>query len=180
MGLTMTYDVTPGVAATAPGDWPVSSRLQSATDRATLVVMAHPQCPCTRATISELNELLAMCPNKVRVYVLFWKPTGYPKNWEKTSLWDSAAAIPGVETLTDEGGLEARRFHASTSGQSFLFDASRRLVFSGGITGGRGYFGDNVGRDTVVSLLTTGKAKRNKTFVFGCSLFSPGSNNPLR
>ena len=177
MGLTMRYEATPGKSATASGDWPTGSRLRPATDRPTLVVMAHPQCPCTEATLSELNELLAQCPNKARVYVVFWKPTGYPTDWEKTPLWKSAAALPGVEVLTDEGGLEARRFHAFTSGQTFLFDASHHLVFSGGITAGRGHVGDNVGRDTIVSWLTTGKAKRNKTFVFGCSLFSPGSKN---
>ncbi len=178
MCITMNYEATPGVAAAPSGDWPIASRIHPATDRATLLVMAHPQCPCTRATIDQLNELLAQCPGKVQVYVLFWKPKGYPLDWEKTALWKSAAAIPGVKTLTDEGGLEAHRFHASTSGQVFLFDSSHRLIFSGGITAGRGHAGDNAGRDTIVSLLTTGKAKRNKTFVFGCSLFSPGSKSP--
>ncbi|RYF47558.1 MAG: hypothetical protein EOO38_11920 [Cytophagaceae bacterium] len=99
-------------------------------------------------------------------------------NWEKTALWENVTAIPGVIALTDEGGVEAHRFHASTSGQALLFDSSRRLVFSGGITAGRGHAGDNAGRDTIVSLLTTGKAKRHKTFVFGCSLFTPGSKRP--
>ena len=171
----MTYEKTPGVAA-PPNDWPPGSRIQRATDRATLVVAMHPQCPCTGATIGELNTLLTQCQDKVQVYALFYKPKGAAKDWEKTALWRSAAAIPGVKTLTDEGGVEARRFHASTSGQTFLFNPAGHLLFSGGITAGRGHSGQNAGSDAIVSLLTTGKAQRNKTFVFGCSLFTPDSS----
>ncbi|RYX86848.1 hypothetical protein EON83_01305 [bacterium] len=177
LGFTLNYEATPGVAATA-SDWPVASHLQLATNKATLLVMAHPQCPCTRATIEELNNLLASCQDKVQVNVLFWKPKGYPKNWEQTALWRAAAAIPGVKVVTDEGGVEAHRFHASTSGQVFLFNPTGKLIFSGGITAGRGHIGDNAGRDAIVSLLTTGKAERQKTFVYGCSLFNQGSRNP--
>lgn len=175
----MTYEKTPGVAA-SPSDWPQASQIQPATDRSTLIVAVHPQCPCSGATIGELNALLTQCQDKVQVYVLFYKPTGAAKDWEKTALWNSAAAIPGVKTLTDEGGAEARRFHASTSGQTFLFNRSGRLLFSGGITAGRGHSGPNAGSDAIVSLVTTGKAVRHKTFVFGCSLFTPASKDTSR
>lgn len=170
MGMMATYEARPGIAAVPSGEWPTGTRVQLAKDRPTLILLAHPQCPCTRASIGELNALLADCEGKVDVNVLFLKPKGSPLNWEKTDLWRSAAAIPGVKTMTDEGGAEARRFHASTSGQTLLFDKNGRLLFSGGITAGRGHSGDNAGRDAIVSWVMTGKAKMKKTAVFGCSL----------
>ena len=169
------YQATPGVAAVPSVQWPKDSHIQLATNRATLVILAHPQCPCTRATIGELNTLLARSQGKAQVYVLFLKPKGFPKDWEKTDLWRSAASIPNVKAVTDADGVEARRFNASTSGQTLLFNSSGHLLFSGGITAGRGHSGENAGSDAIVSLLNTGTAKYHQTSVFGCSLRTSGS-----
>jgi hypothetical protein len=78
-----------------------------------------------------------------------------------------------VRAICDEGGIEARRFHAQTSGQTMLFDSAGHLLFSGGITGARGHAGDNVGQSAVVSLLKGGIATQHRTLVFGCSLRDP-------
>ena len=169
------YENAPGVGAKAPASWPVASHIQRATDRATLVMLAHPHCPCTRASIGELALLMAQSQGRVTAYVLFLKPPGFSDEWEKTDLWQSAAIIPGVNVLIDDDGVEARRFHAATSGQTMLYDAGGRLLFSGGITGSRGHSGDNAGRSAIVSLLNTGAAERADTFVFGCQLFGTNS-----
>ena len=170
LGVMLAYEETPGVAAIASPQWPDESRVRLASDRPTLIMLAHPHCPCTRASIGELNTLMARCQGKIAVTVLFLKPKAFPAGWEKTDLWRSAATIPGVKVLCDDGGIEARKFHAMTSGQTMLFDSAGQLLFSGGITGGRGHAGDNVGRDAIISLVTTGKSERSKSFVFGCAL----------
>lgn len=167
------YENTPGVAAAPPGNWPLASRLQRATDRATLVMLAHPHCPCTRASIGELAQLMAHTQGRVTAYVLFLKPAGFADDWEQTDLWQSAARIPGVTCLVDDDGAEARRFHAATSGQTLLYNPAGHLQFSGGITGSRGHAGDNVGRSAIVSFINAGTAARTETFVFGCPLFNP-------
>jgi hypothetical protein len=166
----LAYENAPGVAATPAGQWPHGSRIQRASQQATLVLLAHPQCPCTRASISELALLMTHCQGKVAAHVLFFKPQDAAEDWAKTALWRSAAAIPGVQVSSDEGGLEARRFHAMTSGQTLLFDSAGHLRFSGGITGARGHAGDNAGRSAIESLLNTGVTTRSKSLVFGCSL----------
>jgi hypothetical protein len=165
------YENAPGPAATPPGLWPVESELERAPGRATLVMLAHPHCPCMRASIGELALLMARCEERVSAYVLFYQPEGFSNQWAQTDLWQSAAAIPGVIVRRDEGGIEARRFRAATSGQVLLYESGGQLLFSGGITGSRGHSGDNAGRTAIVSLLTQGTAERNQTFVFGCSLF---------
>jgi hypothetical protein len=171
-GFLWNYEGIPGVAA-APGSWPAGSLIPRATDRATLVMLVHPHCPCTRASIGELSRLMTQAQGRVEAYVLFIKPQGFSTEWEKTDLWASAAAIPGVHVLGDEEGVEAERFHSATSGQTLLYDAAGKLLFSGGITSARGHEGDNAGRSAIVSLLTTSEAAPTKTAVFGCPLFAP-------
>ena len=171
VGLLWSYNSTPGVAAAALEQWPADSRLPHATDRATLVMLAHPHCPCTRASLGELARLMAQARGRVTAYVLFVKPSDLPDGWEQTDLLAGASAIPGVTVVRDDEGVEAGRFRAATSGQTMLYDAGGRLLFSGGITSARGHEGDNAGRAAVVSLLTTDEAGRKGTPVYGCPLF---------
>lgn len=177
IGFLWNYENTPGSASAAatPARWPAESRLRPSADRATLVMLAHPHCPCTRASIGELSQLMTQAEGRVTAYVLFVKPPGFSAEWEKTDLWSSAAAIPGVSVVRDDEGVEALRFHAATSGQVTLYDGGGSLLFSGGITSARGHAGDNAGRAAIVSLLTTDETGQRETPVFGCPLFAQGA-----
>ena len=170
----MAYENKPGEGADAPHRWPLQSRLVLAADRPTLVLLAHPQCPCTRASLAELAEILARATKRPKTYVLFLRPVAFAAGWEKTDLWQSAATLPDVTLLTDDQGIEARRFGAETSGQTLLYDTHGALVFSGGITGSRGHVGDNAGQAALVELLSGSPSDRRATNVFGCPLFSSG------
>ena len=169
------YEHTPGIAAEPPRQWPADSKIQPALDHATLVILAHPHCPCTRATIGELGSIMAHTQGRLTAYVVFLKPAGFSDDWEKSDLWRSAAGIPGVKTIIDNDGAEADRFHAATSGQTLLYDAGGQLLFSGGITASRGHSGDNAGGGAIVSLVNAGVAEQTETSVFGCPLFDPNS-----
>ena len=171
------YDNAPGVAANAPREWPRQTTLVRAPDRPTLVLLAHPQCDCTRATLGELAEVLARAPRPPKTYVLFLRPAGVAAGWEQTALWRTAKSLPDVTVLRDDDGAEARRFGAETSGQTLLYDERGALTFSGGVTGSRGHAGDNAGRASLVALLTRGQADRRGTSVFGCPLFAHGSGS---
>jgi hypothetical protein len=166
------YDNAPGVAAHAPAAWPARTSLVRAADRPTLVLLAHPQCDCTRATVGELAEVLARTPEPPKTYVLFLRPTVFGEGWEQTALWRSARRLPNVTVLRDDDGAEARRFGAETSGQTLLYDERGTLAFSGGITGARGHAGDNAGRSSLLALLSRSQADRRASSVFGCPLFS--------
>jgi hypothetical protein len=167
------YDNRPGPNANAPGHWPAQSQLTRSPDGPTLLVVAHPQCTCTRASLDELAEILARASTRrPRTYVLFLKPSGVEEGWEQTDLWRRAAALPDVTVVRDADGAEARRFGVETSGQTMLYDAGGALIYSGGITGSRGHSGENAGELALVALLTRGRADRTKAGVFGCSLFS--------
>ena len=169
------YENAPGAGAHPPRLWPTDSRIRHEPGRATLVILAHPRCPCSRASIGELASIMAQTQGRVSATVVFLKPAGFSDDWEKTDLWHSAASIPGVTAMIDEGGAEARLFGARTSGQTLLYGADGRLLFSGGITGSRGHSGDNAGREAVTSLVNVGAAEREETFTFGCPLFDEKS-----
>jgi len=175
-GLSMLwkYDNAPGVQATAPARWPASSALARTPGRPTLILLAHPQCSCTPASLAELAEVLARANTRPSTYVLFLKPEGVSNGWEQTSLWTTAASIPGVTLVRDDNGREAQRFGSATSGQTLLYDGDGTLRFNGGVTGSRAHAGDNAGRRSLVALLGGERAERAMTSVFGCPLFESG------
>jgi hypothetical protein len=174
MALLWRYAAAAGEAAAAPAQWPPESRVARSQHLATLLLAVHPHCPCSRATMGELAKLMAQARGLVEARVVFVRPEGVPVGWEKTGLWESAAAIPGVTVMSDEGGAEAKRFGARTSGQALLYDRQGLRVFSGGITAARGHLGDNAGRSSVVALLRGGGTQAARTPVFGCPLFAAG------
>jgi hypothetical protein len=169
LAVFLNYDTTPGQTGKAPPHWP-AAKFQRATDRATLVMVAHPRCPCTRASIGELAQIMARTEGQLVAYVLFVTPSTSGKDWEDTDLRRSAEKIPAVTVLSDVDGVEANRFGAETSGHTFLFGKDGRLLFSGGITESRGHAGGNAGESAIVSLVNNQPADRNSTFVFGCSV----------
>lgn len=169
------YDNTPGVLAHAPKRWPATTALTAGKGRSTLVVFAHPQCPCTRASLVELAEVVARARRPFTTYVVFLKPLAFDESWTKAGLWDQAVRIPGAIAVRDDDGVEARAFGVETSGQVLLYDGAGALRFNGGITASRGHAGDNAGRTALVALLGQSPVDANGTGVFGCPLFAAGS-----
>ena len=169
----LNYDFAAAPAANAPAQWPRESSLPRASGLSTIVMVAHPHCPCTRATIEELAIIMARLHNHATADVVFVRPVGFTEAWEKTDLWQSATRIPGVSVYSDLNGVEAARFGALASGQTFLFAPDGKLLFRGGIVPFRGHAGDNPGRNAIVSLVSTGTAEVHQTSVYGCSLHDP-------
>jgi hypothetical protein len=171
---------TPGEAAVAPRAWPIDSTLTRDLSLPTLVLLIHPHCPCSRATLDELAKLMTDCNGKLTAFVLMLHPAGTPANWEHTDLWTTAQSIPGVRVLVDEQGREALRFGAQTSGQALLYAADQHLLFSGGITESRGHEGDNDGRSAIAALVLGDAPPHTslaRTPVYGCPLFNASSEN---
>jgi hypothetical protein len=164
------YETTPGTVGSVASNWPSPSLVPRQTDKPTLLMFAHPHCPCTRASIGELAQIMAHALGKVNAYVLFVRPLNADSGWDDTDLRSSAAAIPGVIVVTDENGKEAARFGAETSGHTVVFGSDGALLFSGGITASRGHAGSNAGENAILAVLNERAAEHARTPVFGCSL----------
>jgi hypothetical protein len=166
------YANAPGVNVVRLQNWPQNTKLKLTSHQPTILFFAHPKCPCTKASLGELDILLAKIGGKAKTYVLFIQPKEWTDQDMQTDLVLKASSMPGVKVVRDLAGEEARRFGVRVSGHVIVFDPSGRMVFNGGVTGARGHAGDNAGRSAVVDYFQTGVVKVAKTKVFGCSLFN--------
>jgi hypothetical protein len=170
MAWLVDYEFTAGVSSLPPRQWPEESAIEVDPRLPTLVLIAHPHCPCTRASLSELERLLARNQGKTNTYIVFASPTEAEEQWSQTSLWETARAIPNVKVLVDSDLAESQRFRIRTSGHVVLYDANGNLQFSGGVTSSRGHAGDNLGIELLGKAINEGFSQAQIVPVFGCSL----------
>jgi len=180
--LLLRYEFRSGSQPEAFREWPAHTFLQRAKTGYSLIMFVHPRCPCSRASLEELSKLLAHAGGTISAEVVFWEPeeAGQADSgpWRQGALWRQAGALPGVTAREDAGGREAARFHAETSGDTFLYDQSGRLVFRGGITDARGHVGANAGRDSIETIVQHHAAPLASTPVYGCPLVENGGQAP--
>jgi hypothetical protein len=167
----ISYEMRGGEAAPLLARWPRDAALPFDSHRYNLVMLAHPKCPCTRASLDELETVLRQDRGKINAIVCFNDPEDAPADWADTSLERAAKAIPGVHVILDRDGVVAKEFGAMTSGQVLMFDQLGHGIFSGGITGSRGHTGENCGRNLVLALAKGDDARPAVTPVFGCSIY---------
>jgi hypothetical protein len=166
-----THATTAGTNAAAPTRWPSDAPVARDPDRMTLLVLVHPMCPCSRATLRELARILARTGDRVATRVVFMRSMKTRADPRASSLWGEATDIPGVVASVDDQGALARTFGAATSGQTLLYGADGALLFAGGITQPGGYEGDNAGRDALEGLIAGTAHAAPRMSVFGCPLF---------
>jgi len=172
------YEQVAGAVGKTPPHWPSDAGATLDPTRLTLLMFAHPRCPCTRASLEELNHLLSQCQGSITPHLVFFVPENNPADWLDTTLVQSAKAIPGLSVETDPAGARAKLFGAETSGYVVVYGPDQRLLFSGGITVSRGHAGDNAGISSILSLLTTRDTPARQTRVFGCQLLDVNPLNP--
>ena len=156
------YAGAAGRAANAPTRWPAGAITTRGSERGTLVMVVHPHCPCSRASLAELERLLARNGDLTAARVVFVGPVG-------GDLHAIAERIPGVTSVAGDAA-EAARFGAFTSGQVLYYDADGVLRFSGGITSARGHEGDNSARDLLENIIRGSSTGDGRARVYGCPL----------
>jgi len=152
--------------------WPPSSHLSIANEKVTAILFAHPKCSCSEASVVELDHLMARTQSVAKIYVVFVRPPMWSDADVKSDLWKQVAKIPGIESVIDNQGEEAKKFGALTSGMFFVYNTRGTLAFKGGITGSRGHVGDNVGLESAIEAIRGEVPKINHSKTFGCALFS--------
>jgi hypothetical protein len=163
------FETTPGVSATAPRVWPASSRVMRTAGAWSLVMLVHPHCSCSRASVQELAAIAESAPRDLQTTVLVYRPHEMAPGWERTGVYDAATRVRGARVILDVDGAESRAFGGFTSGQTFLYDGNGELRFAGGITSLRGHAGINRGRVDILRIASSHSGSGEHP-VFGCAI----------
>ena len=99
--------------------WPTASRLALAEDRQTLLFFIHSRCPCTRASVHELERVLtgtglseSQLPKLIVVASL---PPDASNKWARHRHFTPDLHAASRGNILDVGGTESSRFGATTS-----------------------------------------------------------------
>ena len=76
--------------------WPSDSSLEQSPDRCTLVMFAHPRCPCTLASLDSLARVMGVADCKA--VVVFWQPDSDSQPVESSS-WRNSPSIKLAEKM---------------------------------------------------------------------------------
>ena len=173
------YVGTPGRAGQPPASSSAEDRISVPRGQAILFLAVHPRCPCSRASVAQLARILARCKGRLTAKALVFTPDKSDRGEWRTGLVDQLEAIPGVIVVEDRGGIIGRRLGAFTSGHAVLYSRAGHLLFSGGITAGRGHAADNASSDIVIALATGASQRPGRAPVFGCPILIPGQAGGL-
>lgn len=176
------YESHPGERGIAPRKWPASSRIARNANGATLLVFLHPNCPCSKATVHSLQNVLATLPGTPPQIIFVIRPAA-SDDWRARSLIAQAADTSGARFFYDDDESEIRRFATRVSGHVLLYDKRGSLAFDGGVTAQRGQEGPNLSEDRLRALLNGPGGTPIQTVVFGCPLQNgvpPQTRRPAR
>lgn len=164
----MAYSQQPGDLSRPPLGSVLGRELDQT--RHTLFVAIHPRCPCSSASLYELERLIARSKGRLHVTILVYFPAHEPEQSTPTNTIEAVASRTGIDWERDEDGNIAATMGCRTSGSVVLYNPAGQPLFWGGITSSRGHAGDNAGSDTILEILTQGSSKQMMTPVYGCSL----------
>ncbi|MEM9417987.1 MAG: RedB protein [Planctomycetota bacterium] len=169
------YATTPGEVSVAPPMWPVDTNLEEPADTFQAIVFAHPDCPCTQATLANIRHLSTKHLGKIKTQLVFFDTKQRRNEWAVTRLKKMAEDIPGSVVALDEDGHEAERFGVRTSGHVLVYSADHELLFSGGVTASRGHEGRSPGLDAIEALVMDIPPLEaiRESAVYGCPLNCP-------
>ncbi len=156
--------------------WPSISPISPAEDGQTLLLFAHPQCPCTLATLAELERLLVYpIPTQFHAILVLPVPEDHAHNQatatNHSAVLNYASQIPGLTVTIDNEAEITRAFGIRTSGHCLLYGKDKTLLYSGGLTPLRGHEGPCEG-NIALSQCLIGKIPASRYApVFGCALY---------
>ena len=154
---TVAYGTTTAQAAQTRFANPAPIVGHVATERPTLYLFMHPRCPCTRATIVQLDRVFtatglekAELPEVIVVVTIPDDATENDGAWRESDTVRLASTLPNAVVWYDRGGVKARSFGAQASGSVALYATGGKLLFAGGVTVSRGHEGDSLGAEQLL------------------------------
>ena len=166
------YSYSPGRLLAPPTLRQVRMPFAPEGGRHLLVMALHPRCPCSRSSIGELSRLTSKFHDDLKCVVLVYKPGDATDNWLETDLVAVVRQLPDTDVVVDDDGRQALRLGMKTSGSVILYSPQGIPQFWGGITAGRGHFGDNLGSDAISAVMHGQQPTQRSQPVYGCQIQS--------
>ena len=142
-----------------------------------MLLFLHPKCPCSRATLHELERLLTsigeQASRTLDLIVVATVPETVDDSWLNTDTVEQAKRLVNARLFIDRGGNEAARFGAATSGLVIFFNVAGSRQYAGGVTVARGHEGASVGGVYLTEILRGESAIAREMPAFGCRLCLP-------
>lgn len=175
MAALSVYENRPGPVESPAAEWPEAAPFRHP-GHDVLLVFVHPCCPCTRATVEQLDRLITAIEGEgPERHVFIFQPRGESADFGDTDLRAHLERLEDIRLREDPDGVVAAAFGAVTSGTVRYYDALGRLRFHGGITPSRGHLGDDVGSQCLKALIRGDEAPVARTPVYGCSIVDEGA-----
>jgi hypothetical protein len=168
--LLSAYAARPGNSGKPPGRWPRASEVPFDSSRPNLLIFLHPECPCSRASVTELAYVLDRFGDRVSAHAIVVDHQNSRELRGSCGILDDLVSVPTLLTWIDQGAVESSRFRVATSGHVLLYNSRGWLTYSGGITAARGHVGRSFGRDAVLAQITGHGDAAPESPVFGCRL----------
>lgn len=174
----MDFEHSPGRNVRPQAQWPVSTQLRLDRDHGTLVVFLHPFCPCSRATLERLEQVLSDSSKKPTCCFMIAPVASSVEIDARSANLRLAKAMSPSRTFIDGNKSEARLFDPTTSGHVFYYDAGGSLRFSGGVLVERGSNQPNTFAEALYRAINNPTYPVVHTPVFGCSLVGASIERP--
>ncbi len=160
----------PGKKCDAPLNIPPELTALSRNDKPlTVFIAVHPDCPCTGASLEQLDHLLARNPDSVEVVGIV--RANDPWQSKSSSYWKRLEAIPNAHPVADPEGKFAALLGTYVSGSTVAYGQRGNLLFQGGVTASRGHAGPSQALDDLESIARQlAPLELCSTPIFGCSL----------
>lgn len=173
------YHIAAGANANAPDILPASIVCkQSDCKDYHLLFFVHPGCPCTKASWYELERVLHPISTRTHVTAIVLEYNYSIPAQDHTEVAKLVGASEFVDVLYLPEQIVRDEFGVTTSGQCLMYNASKNLVFEGGVTPSRNHTGPNKGIEELLRIAGPQGYKLQvpkgqpvaKTRVYGCDL----------
>lgn len=136
-----------------------------------LLIFAHPKCPCTRATINNLELALRTANHRLEIVPVIFRPIHGDATWLQTESTERLSLVAQRPLVDDVDSQLARQFGVRVSGHCLLYDGDGKLRFSGGITASRGHEGRCRPLSALTKALEGHPIAQTKWPVYGCQMY---------
>lgn len=142
----------------------------------------HPQCPCSAASVEELDRLITRLGGKSDLHLIahVFEPANASHDWAASAMVARLRRMPGMQVRMDPLGKQGETLGVKSSGHLLIY-RDGLLRFSGGITAMRGHAGRSTSAQAAY-LALMGQDEINATIevdwlVFGCPILADFQEN---